>query len=155
MEIPNSSEFSTMYLTLSNPLGALVGGVTGNLNYAEGASLLFDTANVLTDMAEALSNPLSLSGLNYLTQTLNTAAGVVQYADQNTQEPIYSDGNVTTVIVTDTAMQAPVFTSENNSQLVDQDAGSDGGDDDGGGGGGTSDKGDDVADGGCIFVDSY
>jgi len=135
-ESPGSGELANAAGTLANPIGGPVAAVTGNLNYGEAASLLGDVAGLISDMGEAMGNPLSIQGLNYLVQLFNTAAGVVQYVDENTVQPIYNDGNVTTINVTGNPIQAPVIDSPIDSQLGDQGDGGGGG----GGGGGCDDE---------------
>jgi RHS repeat-associated protein len=140
-ETPGSAALSSAYQTLTNPLGAAVAFLTGDLGLGGAAALIWDVGNVCSEMPEALGNPLGLQGLNFAADLFSTGAGVVQYADENAQEVVYTAANATSITVTGTPTDVPYYNEPANPQLVDQDdsSGSSGGEgasgDEGGGSG--------------------
>jgi RHS repeat-associated protein len=124
------AELADMYGPLTTPVGAVVGAVSGNLDAAEGASVVWDAGfNLGTLDGSSLSS--GLNAFNTFAGLANTAADTMQAANAN--EIIYTAAEPSSIDVTGSTEPIPTVDIPVQGTIQDQ---GDEGDSNGGSGGG-------------------
>jgi hypothetical protein len=129
-----AAQGADMLGALGNPLGALAGLATGDLQYAEAGAALFDAAFGLYSVdACSLNGPLN--ALNSFAGLLSNAASVMESANPEDAKVVYAATDPTSITVTATPEPVQTIAVPTSDTLQDQGDGS-GGDEGGESGGG-------------------